>query len=122
MNIKEYLQKAFRLNVMIDTYKQQLEQFRALIDSVMPIIKNNSSLMTKTKAYEASIKTKIDRCMHLKVEIQNTIAAVEDDRDRHLLQKRYIECKAWNVIADEMYYSDQYIQKLHQKILQKISL
>jgi RNA polymerase sigma factor (sigma-70 family) len=47
--------------------------------------------------------------------IEQTIREVEQDRDRELLELRYLKGHTWERIAEEMNYSSEYIQRLHKK-------
>jgi len=117
MEPNEYLHQAFLLDVQIHANRQELERLQKLFQP--PISK---PLLVKVIAYRACIEAEIDRCHSLKDEIQNIIAAIEDYRQRQLFYKRYIECKTWELIAEEMNCSFQYCHVLHRKALQKLRI
>lgn len=49
------------------------------------------------------------------------IYLAENDRERQVLNMRYLYCKSWEQIAAELNVSVRYIHKLHGTALEKIS-
>jgi DNA-directed RNA polymerase specialized sigma24 family protein len=52
------------------------------------------------------LHVRIRDAMLVRREIEQTIRRIRDDRDRALIELRYIECRSYASIADEMDYSD----------------
>lgn len=77
---------------------------------------------TAVKVAELSeiISARIAELIALRHEIERTVAALEDSRDRQLVYKRYIEGKTWELIAVEMNYTFRWVLILHDRIMKKI--
>lgn len=69
---------------------------------------------------EDEINAEIDRLIITRVEINEAIAKVEDERLREVLTLRYIQGKSWEWIAVEMHYNYRWVTKLHGKALSEI--
>lgn len=55
-------------------------------------------------------------------EIRQVIESVEDDRERQLLQYRYIDGLSWEQVAVTMGYGWRHVHKLHSKALIKLKM
>lgn len=59
---------------------------------------------------------------HKRAEIVEVIGKVDDADCERLLYLRYVQCKTWETIADEMYFTYQWVAgPLHSRALQKVS-
>lgn len=56
--------------------------------------------------YVRKIDAKIGKLIEVQVEIQDVIERVDDARLRALLTARYVNCKTWETIADELGFDD----------------
>lgn len=71
----------------------------------------------KTAEYAELIDNKIRELVSIKLEITRTIAHVEEDRLRLILQYRYVNLMRWERIAEEMHYSYSQLKRLHRRAL-----
>lgn len=69
---------------------------------------------------QAEIYQDIVRLEIISNEIRQVIESVEDDRERQLLQYRYVDGKSFEWIAGEMYYSWRHIHRLHSNALSNV--
>ena len=53
-------------------------------------------------------------------DIEVAISKLPDERDRYLINLRYIECKEWNEIAEDMSYSWGQIHRIHAEALKRL--
>ena len=100
------------------TCKRQLVKLRSMARSIgapdleqTRIISGRVSDVTQAAAVaiaEAAdeLHARIRDAMLVRREIEQAIRRIRDDRDRALIELRYIECRSYASIADEMDYSD----------------
>lgn len=100
------------------TCKRQLVRLRSMARSIgspdseqTRIISGRASDVTQAAAIaiaEAAddLHSRIRDAMLVRREIEQAIRHIRDDRDRALIELRYIECRSYASIADEMDYSD----------------
>lgn len=100
------------------TCKRQLVKLRSMARSIgspdleqTRIISGRVSDVTQAAAVaiaEAAdeLHVRIRDAMLVRREIEQAIRRIRDDRDRALIELRYIECQSYASIADEMDYSD----------------
>jgi len=79
-------------------------------------------ILAKIVDLEKEIDADVDRLIEVRDSIKSIIEAVENDRERLLLQYRYLDGKTFEWIAAEMNLSWQWVHKLHSKALAKINL
>ena len=80
------------------------------------------AVIAKIVDLEAEIDREIDELVKIRDDIKNTIEAVEDDRERLLLQYRYIDGKTLGWIACEMHYNYRWTKRLHGRAISKLKL
>lgn len=116
MTAKEYLQQAFYLDRLIETNQVQLEQFHQLSVSIQT---NGRSDYFTAKIFELEtiIQSDLNQYTKTKIEILNTIKNVKDEKLRLILQKRYLDFKIWEDIAEEINYTGRWLRILHKKAL-----
>ena len=76
----------------------------------------------KLAEYSEMIDKRIDELYGIKEEIFEAINTLENTTMRVILIARYIDCKKWKDIAEELYYSERQLYKLHSKALSKIDV
>lgn len=128
----KYLKRFSLLDKEIDRKLEEVAYWRGRLEQVTSIAsatpKGGGSIYCKTESIvakivdlEQEINRDIDRLVGLRENIKNIIAAVEDDRERLLLQYRYIDCKAWEQIAVDMHYNWRWVHRIHKKALEKLN-
>ena len=83
---------------------------------------NTEKIVAKIIDLEREVNTDIDRLVAIRLRIGPIIAAVEDDRERLLLQYRYIDGKTFEEIAVLMNYTWRWIHKLHSQALNSVEI
>lgn len=133
MTAKQYLRQAYRLNELINSDIQELEQLKALSRSISsPNLSGMPSGSRKQEApfvnaimkivdLEKVIDAEIDRFVDLKKEIRNKLLQIEDKNERLILQNRYLLFHTWEQIAEELNFTTQWVQEIHKKALYKFS-
>lgn len=133
MTAKQYLRQAYRLNELINSDIQELEQLKALSKSISsPNLSGMPSGSRKQEApfvnavmkivdLEKVIDVEIDRFVDLKKEIRNKLLQIEDKNERLILQNRYLLFHTWGQIAEELNFTTQWVQEIHKKALYKFS-
>ena len=132
MTAKEFLSRAYLLDQQIKSKLEQLESLRALAlkctassdgerVSASSDPKKFEGVMVKIIDMETEISDDIERLVDIKKEISKSIATVESTAHRLLLEYRYILCKTWVDIADELGYTERAIFIMHGKVLKKFN-
>ncbi len=70
--------------------------------------------------YIKTVKACINELCKQKQELIQVIESVENPTYRKLLRLRYLECKTIEQIADEMFYSCEWVKRLHKRALNDI--
>jgi len=134
MTAKQYLRQAYRLNELINSDIQELEQLKALSRSISsPNLSGMPSDSRKQEApfvnaimkivdLEKVIDAEIDRFVDLKKEIRTVISSVEDNSQQLCLKLRYLQFLKWESVAAEMDLSLKQVHRIHNEALQAIKL
>ena len=130
MTAKEYLNRARRMNAVIDTKLDEIARLRmwatrlsptALFDKNGGVSDRVGRTAAKIVDLERKIDAEIDEVAELRDEIMQTIGKVEDVNARMLLEMRYINGWSWRKIANKMNYSEKHLTGyLHRKALIEI--
>ena len=129
----KYLKRYINLDREIERKLEEVARLRSKLIRVTEVFtaepKGGGSIYGKTEEMlakivdlEREIDADIDRLVAIRDGIKTIIEAVEDDRERLLLQYRYLDGKTFEWIAAEMNLSWQWVHKLHSKVLAKINL
>ena len=79
-------------------------------------------IIAKIVDLEKEIDADVDRLISVRDNIKSVIEAVEDDRERLLLQYRYLDGWTFEKIAVEMNYSWRQIHRLHSRALTNLKM
>ncbi len=130
MTPKEYLSRYRWLDAEINAKLEQREELRRKAQTVGgdPGSGVRSSqpydrvgeITARIVDLEREINEDIDTLVDLQREIRQRIAEIPDEKQRTVLELRYINCLPFNEIADRMYYSPENIFILHQKGLKNL--
>ena len=129
----KYLKRYITLDREIEHKLREIDHWRAKLTRIMPVYttepKGGGSIRGKTENIiakivdlEKEIDADIDRLVAIRDGIKTIIEAVEDDRERLLLQYRYLDGKTFEKIAVEMNYSWRQIHRLHSKALTNVMM
>lgn len=90
--------------------KQQLMRYRLLRAHALGVREHNP------EQYEEEMTFVMQERAHL----EERLAALEDPRQRTVMQLRYLHGMAWQDIAEEMFYSLRWVMKLHRAALAEL--
>ena len=65
-------------------------------------------------------KTMLEAAEHME-EVDTMIRSVPDPTQKDLLYKRYIQCKTWEQVAEELGYGRRHVYKLHGQAISFLS-
>ena len=135
MQVKAYLKQAYRLNELIQSDQQELEDLRLLASSVPGIdyskdkVQSSPSgdagftnIVMRIVELEAAINKDIDRLLALKLEIRETINAVQDNEERLLLKYRYLNFMSWDDICSMMCISVRTAHRIHSSAIANVKI
>jgi len=135
MQTKTYLKQAYRLNELIQSDQQELEDLRLLAGSVPGIdyskdkVQSSPSgdagftnIVMKIIELEAAINNDIERLLALKLEIRETINAVQDNEERLLLKYRYLNFMSWEDVCSYMQVSMRTAHRIHAAALANVQI
>ena len=131
MTAKEYLEKAYRLNQVIDIKLEEVSALRSLATRVTTAFGEDKIKTSKKKSpmedvlvrlmdLENEVNIDIDRLISFKKEIIKTINQVDDYNLKLVLVMRYINHKSWEDIADDLLYDVRTIYRFHKQGLKEI--
>jgi DNA-directed RNA polymerase specialized sigma subunit len=129
----KYLKRYITLDREIEHKLREIDHWRAKLTRIMPIYstepKGGGSIRGKTESIiakivdlENEIDADIDRLVAIRDGIKTIIEAVEDDRERLLLQYRYLDGRTFEEIAVQMHYSWRQIHRLHSQALTNLKM
>ena len=132
---KRYLNQAYRLNELIQSDKDELNDLEQLKDSIPGIdySKDKVQVSPTNEASYAKIIAKIDnlvRVIHtdienlldLKLEIRTVISNVNKNAHRLVLQLRYLNFYKWSKIAELMNVSERTAIRIHDDAIRKVKV
>lgn len=131
MTAKEYLNQVRKLDNLIDSKLSEVNNLKRAATSITAALKDvpaRSEGTTSDKVgnsvaaivdLEKEIDEEVAQLVELRGEILKTIQLL-DPMEYALIYKRYFQYKRWEVIADEMYYTRQWINALHKRALENL--
>ncbi len=133
MTAKEYLQQAYRIDRKIKLDTEKLAAARSALygktvrydsDGSKPVPCGNGteSAVLRVMDLEERLTKEIDELTDKRQEIEQAVNAVPDEVQREILTRRYLLYQKWEVIAEEMNYSERHIRRLHGYALKNMSL
>lgn len=132
MTAKEYLNRAYRVNEMINSNKRQIERLQDMATNVTsnfdervqssPGSDRTAKIVDKIIMLKSKINDDTERMIDLLGEIKATIDNVSDADEKLLLTLRYVEFMKWEKIIDEMHFSKTQVHRTHRNALKNISI
>lgn len=132
MNAKDFLMRGINLERRVDTIKEQIEHYKALV--------NDCSVTYSDSPKSTASNYKLEECtqnimdlqeelceamadlVDVTCEISRAIQKIENYDYQDLLVKRYVLGEPWEKIATDLGYELRYIHKLHGRALQEIKI
>ncbi|WP_290771237.1 hypothetical protein [Anaerofustis sp.] len=134
MDIKKKLSKPYLMREKIAYTQTQIEECEMYIDRISPII-NNTGIKNKTNqdlktnsiinliAYKEKLICEINTLYKHKIDVSNIIDNLENELDKLILKKHYLNYEPWTKISEDLSLTYQTIHAHHKKsleILEKI--
>lgn len=127
----KYLKRYVLLDREINRKVEEVLRLRANLEKITSVLTpepkgggtiygKTGEIVAKIVDLEAEINAAIDHLLTIRKDIEAVIEAVEDDRERILLQYRYLDGRTFEWIAAEMELSWRWVHKLHSRALDKI--
>lgn len=129
----KYLKRYINLDREIDRKLEEVSRLRSKLTRVTQVLTaeprgggtiygKTEEIIAKIVDLENEIDADIDRLISIRDNIKAVIEAVENDRERLLLQYRYLDGWTFEKIAVEMNYSWRQIHRLHSKALTNLKM
>lgn len=135
MTAKQYLKQAYRLNELIQCSQEELADLRLLASSTGAIdyskdkIQSSPSngapftkIVMKIIELEETINNEIERLLDLKLQIRETINAVQDNEEKLLLKYRYLNFMSWEDVCSYMQVSMRTAHRIHKAALENVKV
>ena len=133
MNAKQYLKQAYKLNELIESDKDELENLRSLASSVSGDMTQERVQSSKTNdklvniisqiiELENKIYDEIEHFITLKKEIREVINEVEDVNEKLVLKYRYLIFLQWDEICIKLNYSRRQMYRIHDSALENVQV
>lgn len=130
MTAKEYLSQAYYIEKRIDLLQDELSGLESKLYKCTPSYSNtghNSSPCTafeytigKAMEYRDRLNAEIDNLIDKKRDIKKTIDRLDNDKEKLILHKRYINFQNFESIAEDLDITPRQVYKIHKKVLEKI--
>ena len=133
METKEYLEQARNINIQIDSKLEQVSALRQLAikasSTISPVPPSGTpdphrleKTITRMMDMEHEVDEDIDHLVQLKADIMKAVSRVPDDRERVVLELRYLAFKDWASIADALGLHVRQVYRLHDEALRHIEI
>ena len=131
MTPKEFLCQARDIDRRIDRAQERIERLRSRIESgrmsrLTGMPRGGGGDWTDTEArlleLESRYGDEIRRFCRIKIQAVDAIRNVGNSTYEEILTLRYLDGLTWEAIAEAMGYDARYIQKLHGKALQRVTV
>ena len=132
MAAKEFLSRALKLDQLINSKLEELNQCRRLAESInssrfdervshsAPEEASYAKWVERIVEKEKELDVDIDRLVAVKMEISDFIGKINNPQWQCLLRNRYVLGKTWAEIAEEMNCTIRNVLRLHKKILENL--
>ena len=129
----KYLKRYINLDREIDRKLEAVSLLRSKLTRIIQVYSTEprgggtiygktEGILAKIVDLENEIDADIDRLISIRDNIKTIIEAVEDDRERLLLQYRYLDGRTFEEIAVQMHYSWRQIHRLHSRALTNLKM
>jgi len=128
MTAKQYLRQLSKLQHRIDILKDEIDERRTRLESsAAPELGDKVQSSPNSDRFAEAIAILADKDLQrqeliyiyeqMRDKIVDQILELENDQYSKVLYERYVRCKRWDLIADEMHYSIQRVFQLHGNAL-----
>ena len=131
MTTKEYLSQTWRVNRLINTKLEQVQELRDLAEKASTTLSHSppsgtrnvhsmEDVIVQLVDLGNELKDDIAVLVNLKREISAAIKSVANPDFRIVLELRYLAFKSWEEIMADMRYSRPHTYRLHERALKAI--
>lgn len=124
MTAKEYLRQAYIIDrkIKLDTEKLAVARSALYVKTVrydrdgaktVPQGNGTENAVLRVMELEERLDREIDELTVKRQEIEQAVNAVPDEVRREVLTRRYLLYQKWEVIAEEMNYSERQVFRIH---------
>lgn len=130
MNAKDFLRQSYRLNEMINSNVEELDNLRDLATNIAGqtfdkdklsgcgYVKSRvEEIVLKVVEYQHQVNEEIDQLVDLKKDIRKSIMRVTDRDQLILLRLRYLNSFSWQEIQQRMNLCEKQIHRIHGESL-----
>lgn len=132
MTAKEYLSRAYKIELQVSIKLEKLEQLRALAERTTTTLSkeprgqarkdSTENILVKLVSLEEEIKSDISALLDVKKEVQTAIKSVLDPELRMVLEMRYLCYQSWSEIADQLHCNIRHAHRLHGEALLAVKI
>jgi hypothetical protein len=131
MNVKEWLNRAYKIDQQMRSKREQIEQWELLAVRITgdpaAVHSGGAGHANRIEAYGikiadacAEIEKQLEELINIKRETGVFIQRIGNTTSRVLLEQRYLVCKNWGDIAEFMGYTEEYTKlDLHRTALKE---
>ena len=129
MVVKNFLERARHLDEAINAQLAEMTHLRELslkvsssrleehISHSKPTEAPYAKWVERIVDKEKEINEEIDRLVAVKLEISDYIDKIDNPQWQRLLRSRYVLCKEWADVAEEMGYGMSSVYRIHKQIM-----
>lgn len=128
MDIKKMLESHKEIDDGINLKLEEIAQLRALAERCTVRMTGESRSpgshsdrvgrnAAKIADLENKIDADIDRLVDLKEKLMYFVSALEDERERNVIERHYILHESFEVIAEKLGYTPRHVHRLHRSAL-----
>lgn len=96
----------------INALRDELEQLRSLRSDI-PLEGDLQELVVNICTLEEEIEYQLLELISIEGELRRNIEQLTNSTEQSILIRRYVLCERWKDICDELHFSYQHIQRLH---------
>lgn len=124
MNAKEYLQQLDKIDFLIESKKNEIEQLRAKLFSGIAYendgskksssdVNKNEKIIIKIIELEEEMNEQLGELIDMKKEIIKVVDQLKDSDEIKVIYLRYFQQYRWSRIQIELNYSKSHIMRIH---------
>ena len=130
----KFLKRYIWLDKRIDKKLEMLSEWRSRLGKLGPVISNipggggsiyktkDLDLIDKIVDIETVLNREIDELVDLRDKIKTAINSLLDEKEKSLMEYRYLSGMTFEWIASEMHYSWRHTHRLHKSALSKLKI